>query len=69
MRRCWECEVEAVPIVEAILPLPEGDGPVIDLCPACFESVYLALVSSPGGFGAVSPGGGAQVAHVLRFGV
>jgi hypothetical protein len=55
MRRCWECEVEAVPIVEAILPVPEGDGPVIGLCPACFESVYLALVSSLQEDSALSP--------------
>ena len=46
MRMCWECEAEADRIVEAILPVSEGEGPVIGLCQACFEHVYLALVGS-----------------------
>jgi hypothetical protein len=46
MRRCWECEREADRVVEAVLPLTDGNGPVIGLCPACFDEVYLALVDS-----------------------
>jgi hypothetical protein len=46
MRRCWECEVDVDVFVEAILPGPAGDGPVIGLCQACFDNVYLTLIDS-----------------------
>jgi hypothetical protein len=46
MARCWECEVEVNRIVDAVLPTPEGESPIIGLCQSCFESVYLALVGS-----------------------
>jgi len=46
MRSCWECEVEVDLIVVVILPGFDGDGPIIGLCPTCFQDVYLTLVDS-----------------------
>jgi hypothetical protein len=45
MARCWECESEASPTIEVILPIPDRGRLAVALCRACHRDVFSPLVT------------------------
>jgi hypothetical protein len=45
MSRCWECESEASPTIEVILPIPDQGRLTVALCLTCHRDVFTSLVT------------------------
>jgi hypothetical protein len=45
MGQCWECESEASPTIELILPVPGYGQLAVALCPPCHRDVVAPVIT------------------------
>lgn len=45
MTICWECEAATSQPIAVTIEMTTGYRPCVQLCPSCYQSCYLVLIS------------------------